>query len=66
MLNQLKALKGLPISYLLKNPKKKKVTHLGEVELGGGLSTHENIKIFFFHIHVRACAYTISLSYSQR
>ncbi|XP_061171725.1 uncharacterized protein LOC133181207 [Saccostrea echinata] len=47
--DHLKALKGLPISYLVSNPMKKKVTHLGEVGIGSGLSTHAS----FYEPHVQ-------------
>lgn len=42
--NHLKALKGLPISYLVSNPKKKKVKYLGKVGIGCGLSMHVSIQ----------------------
>lgn len=39
-ISHLKSLTSLPISYLVSNPKKKKTTHLGEVPIASGLSTH--------------------------
>lgn len=48
--NHLKALKGLPISYLVSNPKKKKVKYLGKVGIGYGLSMHVSTAIYFINI----------------
>lgn len=48
--NYLKVLKGLLISYLVLNFKKKKVKYFGKVGIGYGLSMYVSIVIYFINI----------------
>lgn len=42
-ISHLKSMTSSPISYLVSTPKKMKTTHLGEVPIASGLSTHMRV-----------------------
>lgn len=43
-ISHLKSLTSSPISYLVSKPKKMKTTHLGEVPIASGLSSHVRVR----------------------